>query len=295
MSSFHSEAAEPAGAFDLHDWEALRWRELVWNAIPDPTKVKTIPYLTVHEVGRLDSAMTNREARPRLWESYKGMQSAAFNSYKYECREKDDHKELQWARKRSIDLRGFTIGYGGDYRSGPVLVRLMGGFDKKELNLDTATYYATRGKLTNLDEFVELKYDRHSALSIACRDGRLEMVKCLLSAGADIEKADNKGQTPLICAAITGKDEVIQLLLSAGANKNKADNNLLIPLEWAAYCCSLGAVRILVSAGADKGNALGIAVRECNTELDLDFLTESTRRFCYQEIIRLLQEPGSQA
>ena len=66
----------------------------MWNAIPDPTKVKTIPYLTLHEVGRLDSAMTNRVARPRLWESYKGMQSAAFNSYKYECRGKDDHKEL---------------------------------------------------------------------------------------------------------------------------------------------------------------------------------------------------------
>ena len=84
-------------------------------------------------------------------------------------------------------MRGFTIGYGGDYRSGPVLVRLMGGFDMKELNLDTATYYATRGKLTNLDEFVELKYDRHLAPSMACRNGCLEIPRCLLSAGADKE------------------------------------------------------------------------------------------------------------
>ena len=107
-------------------------------------------------------------------------------------------------------MRGFTIGYGGDYRSGPVLVRLMGGFDMKELNLDTATYYATRGKLTNLDEFVEIKYNpNHSALSIACRDGRLEMVKCLLSAGADIEKANGKGLTPLVSAAVNVSVEVV--------------------------------------------------------------------------------------
>ena len=159
----------------------------MWNAIPEPTEVKSIPCFTVQEVGRLDSVIANREARPHLWESYKGMQSAAFNSYKYECREKDDHKELQWARKRGIDLRGFRVEYRGDYRSGPMLVRLMGCFDEKELNLNTATYYATRGKLTNLDEFVELKYDRHLAPSMACRNGCLEIPRCLLSAGADKE------------------------------------------------------------------------------------------------------------
>ena len=106
-------------------------------------------------------------------------------------------------------MRGFRVEYRGDYRSGPMLVRLMGCFDEKELNLNTATYYATRGKLTNLDEFVELKYDRHSALSIACRDGRLEMVKCLLSAGADIEKANGKGLTPLVSAAVNVSVEVV--------------------------------------------------------------------------------------
>ena len=212
MSVSHSEPAEPAGASDLDEWEALRWRELPWVALPDPIKVSVVPYLTVQEVGRLDSAMTNREARPHLWESYRGLQSPAFNAYKYEYKSGrgGDHEELQWARKRGIDLRGFTLGLGTGVKcgSGRVLVELMGG-DEEDLNLDIATYYATRGKLTNLDEFVELKYDRHSALSIACRDGRLEMVKCLLSAGADIEKANGKGLSPLVSAAVNVSVEVV--------------------------------------------------------------------------------------
>ena len=65
MSVSHSEAAEPTGAMDL-DWEALRWRELEWGALPHTTKKSTITNLMMPEVGRLDCAMTNREARPHL-------------------------------------------------------------------------------------------------------------------------------------------------------------------------------------------------------------------------------------
>ena len=54
MSPSRNDAAEPAGAsisLDLEDWEELRWRELMWDALPRPTKVSTIPYVTVQEVG----------------------------------------------------------------------------------------------------------------------------------------------------------------------------------------------------------------------------------------------------
>ena len=37
------------------------------------------PVPTVREAGRLDCAMTNREARPHLVKSYKGMESPGFN------------------------------------------------------------------------------------------------------------------------------------------------------------------------------------------------------------------------
>ena len=51
MSFSHSEAAEPAGALDLDNWEALRWRELEWGALPHTTRKGTIPYLTAREIG----------------------------------------------------------------------------------------------------------------------------------------------------------------------------------------------------------------------------------------------------
>ena len=114
----------------------------------------------------LDSAMTSREARPHLVKSYKGMQSPAFNGYVYVYRGKGC-KELQWARKRGIDLRGFTLSYDGDVRSGYVLWMLMGGSSKDDLNLDVAKYYATRGKLTRLDEVFREWYG-HTALTMAC-------------------------------------------------------------------------------------------------------------------------------
>ena len=233
MSPSRDNAAEPARVLNslaVEGWEALRWRELVWDTLPHPVKASTIPYLTVQEVGRLDSAMTNREARPHLVESYKGMQSPAFNSYRYEYRKGGDHKELQWARERGIDLRGFTLGLEGVYRSGPVLVRLMGGFGEEDhYDLHTATYYAERGKLTHLDEVSG--YMGYTALAFACDKGDSEMVECLLAAGADTAKAaDLGGWTPLIGAIRKDHMEVVRLLLSAGADTEKADSDGYTPL-----------------------------------------------------------------
>ena len=182
------------------DWEALRWRKLEWGALSHTTRKGTIPYLMVREAGRLDCAMTNCEARPHLVKSYKGMQSPAFNGYVYVYRGKGC-KELQWARKRGIDLRGFTLSYDGNVRSGLVLGMLMGGSSEDDLNLELVKYYATRGKLIHLDE-VFGGWFGHTALTKACDKGCLEIVKCLLAAGADKEKAGNSGYTPLIWACL---------------------------------------------------------------------------------------------
>ena len=58
-------------------------------------------------MGNLDSATTNREARPHQVRSYEGMQSPAFNGHQYEAQYEDECcKALEWATKRLIDLRG---------------------------------------------------------------------------------------------------------------------------------------------------------------------------------------------
>ena len=57
------------------------------------------------------------------------------------------------------------------------------------------------------------------ALHWACGKGHLECAKALLGAGADINKQDNDGWTPLMRAAWCGKIEVVRELLKRGAKK----------------------------------------------------------------------------
>ena len=164
--------------------EALQERELVWARLPKTIYQGTLSYLEVREVGRTDSAMTNKETRPHLVKAYKDLVSPAFNGYLYRLdvhTGQSDNDILRWVMEREIDLRGFKINIGGgdDVRSGPVLVWLMGGDGKDDLNLDIATYYAMRGRLTHLN----LVHRACTALTKACAEGYLEIVKCLLFAG----------------------------------------------------------------------------------------------------------------
>ena len=52
-----------------------------------------------------------------------------------------------------------------------------------------------------------------------------EIVRLLVEAGANMDIADNDGDTPLHRAAIQGKDKVVSLLLEAGAEKDIKNNN----------------------------------------------------------------------
>ena len=70
--------------------EALQERELVWARLPMTIYQDTLSYLEVCEVGRMDSAMTNKETRPHLVKAYKGLVSPVFNGYLYRL---DVHRE----------------------------------------------------------------------------------------------------------------------------------------------------------------------------------------------------------
>ena len=50
------------------------------------------------------------------------------------------------------------------------------------------------------------------------------MVKALIEAGADVNKAADDGETPLYTAASNGHEAVVTALIEAGADVNKADN-----------------------------------------------------------------------
>ena len=53
----------------------------------------------------------------------------------------------------------------------------------------------------------------------------MEVVKTLLAAEAEVNKADNGGETPLYWASYNGHVEVVKTLLAAKAEVNKADSD----------------------------------------------------------------------
>jgi ankyrin repeat protein len=135
-----------------------------------------------------------------------------------------------------------------------------------------------------------------AALALAAHNGRSDVVEALLQAGADANKADDNGATPLIqtasgpiatmliergadvnavnrfgstallLAAEEGHGDVVEALLQAGADVNKADENGYAPLSVAA---SAPIATMLIERGADVNavnrfgsTALLIAIRE---------------------------------
>ena len=59
------------------------------------------------------------------------------------------------------------------------------------------------------------------------------MVNVLLEAGAEVNKTNIDGDTPLHEASRRGHLEVVNVLVAAGAEVNKTNNGGGIPLHWA--------------------------------------------------------------
>ena len=73
--------------------------------------------------------------------------------------------------------------------------------------------------------------DGTSLFHKACQNGNIEMVKYLMTIMTiDIDHIDKYGQTPLFHACIHGKPEIVECLLSQNADVNKTDNRGNTPL-----------------------------------------------------------------
>ena len=95
-----------------------------------------------------------------------------------------------------------------------------------------AKYFAARGKLTNLDVI----HSRWKALTYAASEVHLDILKALIAAGANKDKANSHGTTPLMLASFYGHVEIVKILLAAGAKKDKDTSNgetaLTIAILW---------------------------------------------------------------
>ena len=94
-------------------------------------------------------------------------------------------------------------------------------------------------------------HSKDTALGRAALVGHLEVVRYLVEQGADREKTDTNGWTPLLNASYNGHLEVVRYLLEQGANRDKANNFDYTSLHYATGLGHLETVKLLMVYGAD--------------------------------------------
>lgn len=114
-------------------------------------------------------------------------------------------------------------------------------------HLEVARYMVQRGGCVyNKEE------DGSTCLHHAAKIGNLEMVGLLLSTGqVDVNAQDSGGWTPIIWAAEHKHIEVIRMLLTRGADVTLTDNEENICLHWASFTGSAAIAEVLLNARCD--------------------------------------------
>lgn len=102
-----------------------------------------------------------------------------------------------------------------------------------------------------LERWLEEGADPQQELSNALVANDAERIKFLVGKGADVNKPDLQGWTPLTNAARQRHDETIELLIELGADPNKYDDNGITPLAAALMRDHVPSIKALVENGAD--------------------------------------------
>jgi ankyrin repeat protein len=86
-------------------------------------------------------------------------------------------------------------------------------------------------------------------LHVAAEAGQLEMAGLLLDRGADPNRGNTRGATPLHKAV--AHPDIVRLLIDRGADVNARDETGRTPLHWLARYPNLDSARLLTASGAD--------------------------------------------
>lgn len=101
----------------------------------------------------------------------------------------------------------------------------------------------------------KLDSEGHSPLAAACHFGRKELAKTLIEKGADITIEGENKLSPLHSAARQGHTDCVDLLLENGADLNEVVDGGLTALHYASSQSDVGTVETLLAAGANIHHA----------------------------------------
>ncbi|XP_051226927.1 uncharacterized protein [Lolium perenne] len=126
-----------------------------------------------------------------------------------------------------------------------------------------------------LDHGADLHQENEKGVTVihlAAMKGKSEIVKLLLSRGADVDAKSEEG-TPLHLAAFKGHESTVEVLLEHHADINKlVPSCLLTPVEAAVFAASTPCAKLLIQAGANVNG-----VNHCLARAAKDGLTEITK------------------
>ncbi len=91
----------------------------------------------------------------------------------------------------------------------------------------------------------------NTPLHLAAGGGHLEVVKFLVSKGADINLGDNENSPPIVNAALRSHPEIVRFMLDNGASATLADDNGATALHFGCMGGDTLIVRMLLDKGAD--------------------------------------------
>ncbi len=112
-------------------------------------------------------------------------------------------------------------------------------------------------------------------------------IRRLIEAGADVNVINKKGVTPLFQASVEGHYEIVKLLLDAKADVNKArTTNGITPLFWASGEGHYEVVKLLLDAKADVNIKVEIEGKEYT-------VLSAAKEGGHTSIVKLLKEYGA--
>lgn len=147
---------------------------------------------------------------------------------------------------------------------------------------DTALHKAAnQGELPTVEELVksgEVKVDApgaqdRTALQRACGGNQLECVKLLLELGADKNKTDKAGRTPMHWAAIGGHCDIVEHLLGLKVNLAAQTSSGQTPLHSAIDGDKLEVVKLIIGHH-EQGNAIDFDIKDKEGKTCFDLAKE---------------------
>jgi ankyrin repeat protein len=172
------------------------------------------------------------------------------------------------------------------------------GIDLNSKNYDSKTpiqtgikYNSVRFFKTLFEKgFLNINYiNEHKGLFLAAESNSKEILELFIQYGADVNKTNWHGQTPLFFAAEHDAWDITELMIKNGANVNFRDKKMCTPLFMAVKHNKKKAVEILLNHGA-KVNARD---KDSNTPLFYVGHFYDSNKTQFKEMAELLIEHGA--